>query len=408
MSARALYRRLQLSLVHPLRAYVPSWLRRLVFVAAALTLILNVMAGCWSSGFGYQGLSDAEDTEAMCKASLPVFKPSLPASKAGASKGICDVQLPIRGAQIARTQAALTVACKRRAFFEAALSTNLADARRSLKEETVEIQDSFSKLRELTGPAIGDALGVEIALMAFSMAMMIGANYLAGMHAASAGIRPLREAAEFRTPFLWGVVINSGVALAVLYRESVDPRKSSYGWDSYCVCEPASWLAHGSILGVSLVCATSLGLGWYFSRADHVPKANPAVPRWGVGGYVTFLETWSFAIVTLVGVLEAVWIHSLAAAPSRTNVTMAFLGAGALVGAGVLVGRFVHCALLLRSALEEQMRAAPERDKWPTDPTDGILGQHWWQLPALFVVAGGLAYQLLDSAGVARLLHGAP
>jgi hypothetical protein len=255
---------------------------------------------------------------------------------------------------------------------------------------------------------MSDELAFEVLLIAFTMAMIIVASYLAAIHARRVGIQPLRDPAEFRRPFFWGFGSSGGVAIAVLYRESVDPKKSDFDWNSYCICEPASWIAHASILLVAIICATALALGWYFTRTDHVPKADAALPRWGVGGYVAFLETWSFAIVVLVGVLEAAWVHDLAAAPSRTNITVAFLGTGALTGACVLVGRFVRCALSLRKSLEELMKTVPTREKWPADPTDGILGQRWWQLPALFVVAGGLAYELLDSAGVARLLHGAP
>jgi hypothetical protein len=370
--------------------------------AAFLTLLLYLFAGWWANRSGYRGLADASGSlDAMCGANPPPFSQS-------ATSNVCLEQLSLRAKQATKARVALIVACERHRFFEAALSNNVADARRSLKEEAVEIKKSFTQLRELAGPEIADELPLEIGLIAFTIAMIIGANYLAAMHARRVGFRPLREHAEFLRPFLYGVGVTGGVAACVLYKESVDPKKSSFDWNSYCISEASSWMAHGAILGISLVCATSLGLGWYFTRADHVPEANPALPRWGVGRYASFLETWSFAIVVIVGVLEAAWIHDLAAAPSRTNVTMTFLGTGALACALVLVGRFVRCAILLRHSLEEIMKALPEREKWPADPTDGILGRRWWQLPALFVVAGGLAYKLLDSAGVARLLHGRP
>jgi hypothetical protein len=98
-----------------------------------------------------------------------------------------------------------------------------------------------------------------------------------------------------------------------------------------------------------------------------------------------------------------VWIHTLALDSSRTNRALSFMGFGALGASAALVVRILRTAMRLRQKCEELSLGI---EKPPADPTRGLLGDNWWQVPSLFAAAWVLAWALLDLVGAGRLFLG--
>src|SRR5205085_2283616 len=97
--------------------------------------------------------------------------------------------------------------------------------------------------------------------------------------------------------------------------------------------------------------------------------------------------------------------HTLVGAASRTNVIIALTGLGALIGAGLLVERFVRNARELQAECELIIARDGEAGrKYEKAPTEEMFGRRWWQVPGVFVIAGGIAYKMIELAGVSSLV----
>ena len=380
-----------------------TWVRWEAWLAAVLSLLVTAAAAGVAYQSGYRGIAPAGSMTALCGEAFPVFT-----ARAPAADGTCRTQLANRDTLVATKKADLRIACSRHQSFHESLARNAPEARRAMKEEDAEARRLYTELRELAGPAITADLPKQLGLLVLTIAILIGVTYGAGLQATRAGI-PSPTPGDLRRPFYAGAGATFLVAAGVTLCESIDANKTGFDWSSYCTSVLPFWLGHSVLGAMSVVTAAPFAAGWYLSGARHRPAPVPSQPRWGVGKYVDLLETWSFITVVLVGVIAAVWLHTLVAAPSRTNRTIALEGTGALIGAGWLVARFVGNARHLQRTCESLIAQADmKRGDLPADPTEGMLGKKWWQLPTLFVVAGGLAYKLVESAGVSSLVNGSP
>ena len=89
-----------------------------------------------------------------------------------------------------------------------------------------------------------------------------------------------------------------------------------------------------------------------------------------------------------MGGVAALWLHGLAEDPSRTNVVVSFMGWGALASTVAVLGRIMNTARKLRDRREALAFSLTHP---PGDPTEGLLGKAWWQVPSVFAFAGGVA-----------------
>ncbi|HMJ57015.1 MAG TPA: hypothetical protein VK540_33330 [Polyangiaceae bacterium] len=383
--------------IHP-----PRWLRAIAWIAAIATLLLYVGSGVLAYRADYKGIELPQSGDPCEIAGL-----ALPAD-ASAGDRCCGYQRQHRMSAFAGAEEALRIACKRREHFRDALEGNNALARTALKQEKGVIQESFKSLRELVGPDLRATIWKQFFLLFLTVAAPLAILYAVGRHASRIGIDAVakdEEGQQVYRPYLLIAGASALVAGIVLGWESLDPQKSSFDWNSYCVSRASFWPSHAAVVGVALVTSAPLATGWYLTAKAYVPDPQPNEPRWGarVGKYVSFLETWMFLTVVSVGFVSAIWLHDLAAVPSRTNVISAFLGVGALGVAVLVLRRMMACAQHLREKCDDAMRADPARDKWPPDPTGHILAERWWQLPAAFLAAAAIAYTAVQTAGVSRL-----
>jgi hypothetical protein len=228
------------------------------------------------------------------------------------------------------------------------------------------------------------------------------ALYGFGFLARSVGIERCKTFVELRRPLLRTGFATLLVAAIVTFVESLESNKTSFDWSSYCRSGSAFAVNHASLLPVSVMVAVQLSAGFFAMKPRRL-VLDPELPAWGVRPYVTFLETWCLFIVVTVGAVSALWLHTLAQDPSHTNVLLSFMGWGALGAVAALLVRIVRTAMSLRAECE---RLAFARDKSPDDPTEGLLGKSWWQVPSVFALAGGLAWWLLEQVGAEKLYSG--
>jgi hypothetical protein len=227
--------------------------------------------------------------------------------------------------------------------------------------------------------------------------------YALGKHAHAAGIRPTSRTREISAPFIAIAAITLIVAAGVTAWESLVTDKVDFDGNSYCLNVWSFWTAHLSLLGLSLAVAAPLATGWYVGRSDHIPQLQAAKYRWGVGGYVSLLETWSFIGTLLTGMIAAYWIRQLADAPTSSAKIQVFLGFGALGTTCLILGRFVANAFKIRRAYKAELESRANWKDLPPDPTAGFLGEPW-KVPAAFAAAFAITFKLLEGANVGRLI----
>ena len=385
---------------HGTEAPVPDPRPRWLLPAAAHWLlgVSALLTVCLAASAGLEGPSPAlasKEPEILCAG------PSK--AEPGNASCRCTRQLKERSSKVMAACGRLKAARDRHHLLEARFAGGEPDARRALAEEDAEIQVQQSALRHLNGydPATQGML----AALKLGLTCLFGfaITYAFEAHARHVKIRHCTSLSELRKPFAWAFLATFTVASVVVLIESLDIRKSDFDWCSYCMSHTAFWLAHSPILPMSVFVSIQLSAGFFAVRREHLPIPNPRLPSWGLRPYVTFLETWSLLIVVSVGAIAAFWLHELAAQPSRTNITLSFMGWGALAAVAVLLLNIVRTALVLRAKCESL--AAPLRNP-PEDPTQALLGKSWWQLPSVFAAAVGIAWWLLDTFGATRIYGG--
>ena len=97
--------------------------------------------------------------------------------------------------------------------------------------------------------------------------------------------------------------------------------------------------------------------------------------------------------------IAAAWLSSIANDPTRTNHTLSFLGAGAALIVALVVYRLLRCGFELRRRYMDIVKASSKWKDLPPDPTENLLGVHWWTIPAALAASFAVAYKALDFAG---------
>jgi hypothetical protein len=380
-------------------------LRLVGAVAGGATLLAVVAAGVVAALSGYAGIAPAGSVDEMC--TLQVSAPPVRRDP-GKPHALCSRQAEFRDGGILAAGEQLAIACARHRHFSVSLKRDDPDSRRVLREEEGEMKKSFATLRDFAGPALFPDIVQQVVLLALTLVVILGVARAAGKQLREAV--PGADHADLRLPFARGVAVNLVGGVLVTIVESVDAHKTGFDWSSYCVSLPSFWIGHFWLVGMSLVSAVPFAIGWHGSHQCLRPMPNPEAYQWGVGKYVTLLETWTFLTVVIVAGVAALWLHTLVGAASRTNLIIALTGLGALIGAGLLVERFVRNARELQAECERIIARDGEAGrKYEKAPTEEMFGRRWWQLPSVFVIAGGIAYKMIELAGVSSLVsNGGP
>jgi hypothetical protein len=381
----------------------PRWLLHLAWLASLVALVLTAVAGFTAVRADYPAHGpELDDVASICAAAQqPVEVREL--RKAWP----CACQAQHRRDHIAGARRDLRIACARHGKFSEDLQYERPEARTWIQQEATEIVRANGELRALLGSAVYPgqlSLLAELALnLGFAMATMVAL----GKHAHWVGIPPVDEARKIGVPLAVVTAITFGVSAAVTAWESLDPHKGDFDGNSYCMVASSFWLGHASVPLLSLVVGAQLATGWYATRSEHVPAIDATKVRWGVGTYVFFLEVWSFAAIVISAGTAAFWIHALAGSPLASARTEGMLGFGALGVVLLLLGRLVRNGYALRAHCEAYRHDHPKKENLPADPTASFIGETW-KLPAAFAAAFGIAYKLLELAGVGRLVNPSP
>ena len=388
---------------------LPSSLYWLAWGAAALAIVLS-----WSAG----NIGDSETARccSTCPTNFLAADPPLAdiCALGGAVQqadcaeqdraapcncSSCERQCLARQKHIGETKEEIRTACSRRSHYQDRIVIEPL-ARRVIAEEGVELRRLHGKLRELQGPKPEEESRENVRHLAETCVLGLAALYGYGRHARNVGIPRCRRFTAIRPAFMATGGVTLLVAVTVIMVESLDEAKVGFDWSSFCINRAAFWVNHATVLPLALLIATQLSAGFFAMRDTHLPEPNPTKPAWGVRSYVTFLETWCFLLVIIVGAVAARWLHELAAERTRTNVILSFLGWGALGSAAALAVRIVRTAITLRDKCEA---LALTVDKAPAPPTDHLVGKSWWQVPAVFAAAGSIAWWLLEKSDALKL-----
>ena len=254
--------------------------------------------------------------------------------------------------------------------------------------------------------ATRDAIVAELSYVA--MIVLCGVvTWLIMTHAKHAGIQ--RALVLVRDGRTYGLIAGTVlvVAAGVVAAESLDPAKSSFDSNSYCVAPAPFLMTHWGIVSLSLAAAMPLTALWRFSAKEHVPTPVEQF-GWGVSMYVVYLETQIFLCVAGTGIIAAAWLSTIANDPIRTSHTLSFLGAGAVLIVALIVYRLLWCGFELRRRYMDIVKLSSKWRDLPPDPTENLLGVHWWTVPAALAASFAVAYKALDFAGAIDFWKGVP
>lgn len=372
---------------------LPASLYRFTWVAAVLALVLAATSPRLGSEPAVT-LEGGANVKEICGHEFPSL------AKDNGSD-CCGKQLHARNQLREGLLSEQRVACKRYTRLTRKLREGEPLARKALEEEEAEITRIYAGLRDLYGPPRHEESTKLYVNVAVTFALGILVLYLFGYHAKRVGIPSARSVKALRAPLLWMGGSTTLVAVVVTLIESLDEQKTSFDWASFCLSQPAFYVHHAIQLPLAFLTAVQLSAGWYAMGVDRRGTLDPTKPRWGVGPYVNFLETWCVLIVVLTAVTTALWAHQLVASPTRTNLLTGMLGFGALGSIVALIIRINRTALELRERCEELKMT---EEKAPDDPTGDLVGKSWWQMPSVFAVSSGFAWWILESTGVSELL----
>jgi hypothetical protein len=280
-----LHRKLEPWLLLPTSAYV------LAFIFAVLSVALPVVAGCIVPET-YLGVADRDSTEARCEK-----RPELPSPSASTR---CGEQLRNRKNRLDGLGGEIEMACDRWRFFTADLKKKSPPfnpaTRLGLRDEEAAIKSAFNLWRGLAG----GVPTTEARHMAWSLVVTLlvgmGVTMGASRHARFGGIPRLHTYRSVRLPIGASAAAISAVAAYLTYRESLDPQKTGYDWESYCLSGVLQignwsstwapgwsfWLAHASLGVLSLLVALQIGVGWHLTSPLFVPEPDPWKPGWGL------------------------------------------------------------------------------------------------------------------------------
>ena len=390
-----------------LRAWIaplpPQWLLHLAGWASLVALLSTAAAGITAVRAGYPAEGrEPDDVDGVCAAAQ---HPVEPRELRGAWP--CVGQAEYRRDRMKAAANDLLLACARHRSFTEDLLNGPPELRTGIQQEAAEIARANRELRALRGSAVYPGQLWLLAELALNLGLAMATMVALGKHANSVGIQPVDEARKIALPLTVITMITFGVSAAVTAWESLDPQKIDFDGNSYCMVASSFWLGHASVPLLSFVVGAQLATGWYATRGEHVPAVDATKIRWGVGPYVFFLEVWSFAAIVISGGTAAFWIRALAGSPLASARTEGMLGFGALGVVLVLLGRLVRNGYKLRSQCESYRHDHREMEHLPEDPTATFIGETW-KLPAAFAAAFGIAYKLLELAGVGRLVNPSP
>jgi hypothetical protein len=154
---------------------------------------------------------------------------------------------------------------------------------------------------------------------------------------------------------------------------------------------------------------------WCYLRKKLIPEISPVWlrrpdPKFAVGKYVLFLQTWtliifgSFSVTTIVTVR---WAASQQAQFENAYLFNTIVGVGL---ASLMVGKMIRNAIELRRRYQDSLLT--NFDSWsairdanvPTDPTRDFIGESWWKLPANFIGIISATWAVLQLMGVANMI----
>jgi len=400
---------------------LPSWMYWAACGAVTLTLGLSYSAR-WS-GSDVDTLPETFSSfDEACALAGPARSPLQPrattvaevtAGKAAAPTSSCSnrctEQIEKRGQQIADVREQLRIACQRKRALADALEAGEPLARQALREEKAELTAQYRALRQLRGPKRDAESNSNVINLGVTGLLGLLALFAFGRHANSVGIGRCLDFKDIRRPFWLTASATFLVAATVTIIESLQINKTSFDWSSYCLSHVAFVVNHAVLLPVTFTVAVQLSAGFFAMGAPHPLEPDPKLPAWGMRRYVVFLETWCLLIVVIVGAVAALWLRTLANDRSPTNIVVSFMGWGALAATATLIWRIVRTAIALRDKCELLALALPLGiDKAPADPTEGLLGKNWWQMPSVLVAASGIAWWLLGLVDAGRLYTGGP
>jgi hypothetical protein len=288
-----------------------------------------------------------------------------------------------------------------------------AEARQRLDEERETARALAARERRLqfrplkvTDRIVLGAIDAAISLLAIVLLLRTARPILG-----RPGVRPF---AGWPLVYALFVAIAATVVFATMYYGGVALKEKTWvGTDSF-IASPAAWAwTLVSLIGVVLMFAQPMALTWLLSRTSLTPtELQPLDPEGecGVGGYVTFLHTWTIIAVALLLVPAVVLIRVASAEQEWSQPVYLVPPIAGAVLTGVLVYRLVRNAIVLRLRYSRALGSLAatwdevQKLKPAPDPTIPFIGENWWKLPAtlgsLFVALWGV----LEWTGAAKAL----
>jgi len=187
------------------------------------------------------------------------------------------------------------------------------------------------------------------------------------------------------------------------------------GADSWVVSRPLWFCNLVSMSAIVIAFAAPMTFLWQLGHCKFMPvriKLNSADGQCGVGGYVSFLHTWTILSFALAIGPAVLWIRFLRVDVSSHRTYLAPVAA-ALVLTALLVGRLVTNAIRLRAAYHKAIAATAttwdpdEARKWPPTQRSRSSARNWWKLPATFAAIAFALWQILEWTGAAHAIAAA-
>ena len=188
--------------------------------------------------------------------------------------------------------------------------------------------------------------------------------------------------------------------------------KDWFGWTSFCVSHETWGLMLVVYLGMDMVIAYPATILWCQGSATRRPKTldpSHVDGRWGMEGYLLFVQTWAYLPLFCVVLPTCVSLAMLRDVP---GVTTAYLVPALLLVANVAVvsGRMIWNAIQVRLLYRRSLKAlgstwAQIRDAdAPPDPTVPFLGDNWWKLPAILLGGASSLWLMVDALGIREMV----
>jgi hypothetical protein len=206
-----------------------------------------------------------------------------------------------------------------------------------------------------------------------------------------------------------GIIFGAHVAREIFTSIIQTKSKTWFAWSSFCISSEAWALMLVAAFGVAMVVAYPLTMLWHFGSDSMRPVTlDPTNKdgRWGVGGYLLFLQTWATLSLVFSVLPVALWLRSVRN-DARISRTYLLTSTVLFVSGLVISGRMVRNAIAIRTTYQTQVSEMGatwqqiQEKKLPPDPTINFLGEHWWKLPTVILGMFAFLWLILEQVGVA-------